>query len=696
MSTFIVITLLTWLGTQIGKRRAFFAAIGISMVGYALKWFCYDPDVPWLLLVPAPLMAFGLGGLFTLMGSMIADVVDEDELLTSERREGIGPRGIGDEGDGAGAVQSGAVATDAVVIPDPGRGEAGLGGVAAALGLLEAAHPGVREELAGPGVLRVGREGGLAQAHDLGEGEGAGRFEPIHLLPGGDQLGLLGHRGPAGERGHQRVLASAGCLQAGGQALLLPGRDQGVGEEGVRAGAPPGAVEVVLDGGGQGGGGVEAVGGLPSEGGQHELGQVVGDGPLGRPQPGVLDLPGDGRVEQGVHGVAHDGGDPREQLVQDGAQAEHIGGLAHLGPLAQGLLRGHVPGAAHHGAVAGGGDGEPIDGSAPVPGRERRDRRPRPGIGGGRGAAVGQVLEGGHPPVEDEDLTEPPDHDVRRLQVPVEDPHLVGERDGLAHLHEGPEEGRAGPPGRRGLVTFVQGVEHVPQGPPLDPLHDEPQAPRRVLPDLVHGHDVGVLELAGDLGFGLEPVGPAGLLGGDQDLDRHHAAQGGVPRLVDGGHPAPTQLALDHEAPQGRAGGEARVGPRPGSAEPDGGPVVPRRAHRRARPSSAGVLVSVPTEGAPLLGHLDPQGARRGAPAVGAPTPTGAGRTPAGSMQPDVPRPTKGKSNWRLSSGRTTWRGYLTQSRWLALPELQGPACRAPEQLPRCGSPLKGLATRTV
>ncbi|MEO1266488.1 MAG: MFS transporter [Myxococcota bacterium] len=89
VATFMVISLVTWLGTKVGKRRAFFIAIGISMVGYALKWFCYDPEVPWLLLLPAPLMAFGLGGLFTLMGSMIADVVDLDELQTHERREGM-------------------------------------------------------------------------------------------------------------------------------------------------------------------------------------------------------------------------------------------------------------------------------------------------------------------------------------------------------------------------------------------------------------------------------------------------------------------------------------------------------------------------------------------------------------------------------------------------------------------------------
>ena len=65
------------------------------MLGYALKWFSYHPEYPMLALLPAPFLAFGLSGLFTLMGSMIADVVDLDELQNmdaqgrSERREGM-------------------------------------------------------------------------------------------------------------------------------------------------------------------------------------------------------------------------------------------------------------------------------------------------------------------------------------------------------------------------------------------------------------------------------------------------------------------------------------------------------------------------------------------------------------------------------------------------------------------------------
>ncbi|ETR68984.1 MAG: hypothetical protein OMM_04234 [Candidatus Magnetoglobus multicellularis str. Araruama] len=54
-----------------------------------MKWWCYDPLVPWKILIPQPLGSIGMGGLFTLMGSMIADVCDMDELETGKRREGM-------------------------------------------------------------------------------------------------------------------------------------------------------------------------------------------------------------------------------------------------------------------------------------------------------------------------------------------------------------------------------------------------------------------------------------------------------------------------------------------------------------------------------------------------------------------------------------------------------------------------------
>lgn len=89
IGTFIVIPLITWISTHIGKRKAFFVAMGVSIFGYALKWFCYQPDAPFALLIATPFIAFGLGGLFTLMPSMVADVCDLDELQTHQRREGM-------------------------------------------------------------------------------------------------------------------------------------------------------------------------------------------------------------------------------------------------------------------------------------------------------------------------------------------------------------------------------------------------------------------------------------------------------------------------------------------------------------------------------------------------------------------------------------------------------------------------------
>lgn len=89
IATFMVIPFITWISTRIGKRRAFFLAVGVSIFGYALKYFCYSQTMPLLLLVSTPFIAFGLGGLFTLMGSMIADVCDFDELETGQRREGM-------------------------------------------------------------------------------------------------------------------------------------------------------------------------------------------------------------------------------------------------------------------------------------------------------------------------------------------------------------------------------------------------------------------------------------------------------------------------------------------------------------------------------------------------------------------------------------------------------------------------------
>ncbi len=56
-----------------------------------MSWFSIDASngIPWLIFLPIPFFAFGMGGLFTLMMSMTADVCDLDELENGmPRKEG--------------------------------------------------------------------------------------------------------------------------------------------------------------------------------------------------------------------------------------------------------------------------------------------------------------------------------------------------------------------------------------------------------------------------------------------------------------------------------------------------------------------------------------------------------------------------------------------------------------------------------
>ena len=83
----LVIPVVTKISEKVGKKNAFIIATLLSIVGYTLKWWGFNPENPWLMFMPIPFLSFGIGGLFTLMMSMTADVCDLDELNNGERRE---------------------------------------------------------------------------------------------------------------------------------------------------------------------------------------------------------------------------------------------------------------------------------------------------------------------------------------------------------------------------------------------------------------------------------------------------------------------------------------------------------------------------------------------------------------------------------------------------------------------------------
>lgn len=88
-TAFLIIPIVTMLANKYGKRNAFIISTAISVVGYIIKWWGFNPESPMMVFLPIPFMAFGLGGLFTLMMSMTADVCDLDELKNGmPRREG--------------------------------------------------------------------------------------------------------------------------------------------------------------------------------------------------------------------------------------------------------------------------------------------------------------------------------------------------------------------------------------------------------------------------------------------------------------------------------------------------------------------------------------------------------------------------------------------------------------------------------
>ena len=89
VTAFAVIPIISKIAEKFGKKNAFIISTVISIIGYILKWWGFDPGNPWLMFMPIPFMAFGLGGLFTLMMSMTADVCDLDELENGmPRKEG--------------------------------------------------------------------------------------------------------------------------------------------------------------------------------------------------------------------------------------------------------------------------------------------------------------------------------------------------------------------------------------------------------------------------------------------------------------------------------------------------------------------------------------------------------------------------------------------------------------------------------
>lgn len=79
---------LNWLGRRFGKKISLLIAILLMGSAQVSKIFCYNPELPYLVLIPTVMLSAGMLMFFTLGSSMVGDICDEDELKTGTRSEG--------------------------------------------------------------------------------------------------------------------------------------------------------------------------------------------------------------------------------------------------------------------------------------------------------------------------------------------------------------------------------------------------------------------------------------------------------------------------------------------------------------------------------------------------------------------------------------------------------------------------------
>ena len=79
---------LNWISPKLGKRNTLTIAILLMCLAQLSKIVCYNPNYPYLLIIPTVLLSAGMLFFFTLGSSMVGDICDEDELKTGNRSEG--------------------------------------------------------------------------------------------------------------------------------------------------------------------------------------------------------------------------------------------------------------------------------------------------------------------------------------------------------------------------------------------------------------------------------------------------------------------------------------------------------------------------------------------------------------------------------------------------------------------------------
>ncbi len=102
----LAIPVVTWLCNRFQKHNALRIALLMMITGCILNWFCYVPGHPNLQFILPFFYSLGISSTYTVLGTLMADVTDIDELNTGSRREGMFGAVMAWMGKAIGAIQA--------------------------------------------------------------------------------------------------------------------------------------------------------------------------------------------------------------------------------------------------------------------------------------------------------------------------------------------------------------------------------------------------------------------------------------------------------------------------------------------------------------------------------------------------------------------------------------------------------------
>jgi len=88
VTSMLSLPLFEWLSRRMGKTRCLMVCLALLAFSCLITWVTYTPRMPYVMLVTSFFGAPARTGLWMMIPSMCADIVDHDELRTGQRREG--------------------------------------------------------------------------------------------------------------------------------------------------------------------------------------------------------------------------------------------------------------------------------------------------------------------------------------------------------------------------------------------------------------------------------------------------------------------------------------------------------------------------------------------------------------------------------------------------------------------------------